>query len=237
MSRERVACVPTDQSATPRSSDRVLALLTAVVDGAGGSAGGSGGGTTLTQLAEAVGLAPSTATRQLASLEQAGFVQRTAAGYRPGPHLLRLAHRVVGGHPLPELAQPTLEAVARRTGETTYLAVAHDADTAIYIAAAEGHRTLRVAGWRGRDVPRRGTAVGHALSGRLGLGEAHVGHDTVEEGVTGVSTPIVDAAGAVVAALSVLGPTTRLAGRTLEETRGVVVDGARVIAGLLGADV
>lgn len=223
--------MPNEQASTPRSSDRVLALLTAVVDGADGP----GSGSTLTQLAEAVGLAPSTATRQLASLEQAGFIHRTAKGYRPGPQILRLAHRVVGNHPLPSLAQPTLELVAERTGETTYLAVVHDERTAIYIAAAEGHRTLRVAGWRGRDVPRKGTAVGHALSGLLAPGEAHVGHDTVEEGVTGISAPITNVADTVVAAISVLGPTFRLQGATLEETRAIVVDGARVIADLLGA--
>ena len=221
-----------EQGTTPRSSDRVLTLLTAVVVGADGA----GSGSTLTQLAETVGLAPSTATRQLSSLEQAGYIHRTPTGYRPGPHLLKLAHRVVGSHPLPIVAQPTLESVALQTGETTYLAIAHDEATAIYIAVAEGHRTLRVAGWRGRDVPRTGTAVGQALSGRLGLGDAHVGRDTVEEGVTGISTPITDADGQVVAALSVLGPTIRLEGRTLEETRAAVIDGARTIADLLGAD-
>lgn len=231
MPNSRGGVVRPGDGPTPRSSDRVLTLLAAVVDGA--DAGGHG--TTLTQLAEAVGLAPSTTTRQLASLEQAGFVSRTATGYRPGPNLLRLAHRVVGAHPLPVLAQPTIESVAARSGETTYLAIAHDAAHAIYIAAAEGHRTLRVAGWRGRDVPRGRTAVGRALSGSLRPGEAAVGHDTVEEGVTGISAPIIDAGGAVIAALSVLGPTFRLQGQTLEDARAAVIDGARTVSGLLGA--
>ncbi len=219
---------------TARSSDRALALLSAVVEDAGQD---GTGGATLTRLAEVVGLAPSTATRQLASLESAGFVARTQSGYRPGPRLVRLAHRVVGGHPLPLLAQPTLDAVAAATGETTYLAVAHDARTAIYIAAAEGRMTLRVAGWRGRDVPRQGTAVGEALAGAIAPGAAAVGHDTVEEGITGVSAPVHDVDGAVVAALSVLGPTFRLHGAALEAARTAVTDGARTIADLLGNDV
>lgn len=198
--------------------------------------GRPGRGSSLTQLAEAVGLAPSTTTRQLASLEQAGFITRTATGYRPGPDLLRLAHRVVGNHPLPALAQQTLDRVADVTGESTYLAVAHGPDTAIYIAAAEGRHTLRVAGWRGRDVPRSGTAVGQALSGDLALGQAAVGRDTVESGVTGISAPIVGIDGEVVAAISVLGPTFRRQDNTSEAARQAVIDGARSISRLLGAD-
>ena len=218
---------------TARSSDRVLTLLVAVVEGIGVA---GEGGLTLTQLSDAVGLAPSTATRQLASLEAAGLVARTASGYVAGPRMVRLAHRVVGGHPLPRLAQPILDRVAAETRETCYLAVAHDEDTAIYLAAAEGTMTLRVAGWRGRDVPRSGTAVGRSLAGELPDGEAAVGSDTVEEGVTGISAPVRDAHGQVVAAVSVLGPTFRMHGEALEGARAAVVEGAAALGQLIGAD-
>ena len=82
----------TSSRQTARSSDRVLTLLVAVVEGIGVA---GEGGLTLTQLSDAVGLAPSTATRQLASLEAAGLVARTASGYVAGPRMVRLAHRVV----------------------------------------------------------------------------------------------------------------------------------------------
>ncbi|MEE8600984.1 IclR family transcriptional regulator [Euzebya tangerina] len=216
-------------SSTPRSSDRVLSLLAAVVDGDSPS-----GGPTLTELADAVGLAPSTTTRQLASLELAGFVDRSATGYRPGPQLLRLAHRVVGGHPLPRLAQPILDQLARRTGETAYLAVIHDEDTASYLAAAEGGHTLRHTGWRGRAVPRTGTAVGAVLAGGVPPGATEVAHDNVETGVTAVSSPVVDATAHAVAALSVLGPSFRLRDTTLQQTREAVADAAAELSSLLG---
>lgn len=218
---------------TSRSSDRVLALLVAVTDGIGVD---GEEGRTLTQLAEAVGLAPSTATRQLASLEAAGLIARTGSGYVAGPAMIRLSHRVVGGHPLPRLAQPILDRIAADTRETTYLAVAHDEDTAIYIAATEGSLTLRVAGWRGRGVPRTGTAVGRALSGELPAGEAAVGQDTVEEGVTGVSAPVRDSTGAVVAAISILGPTFRMRGDALGAATSAVVTGAARLGKLIGHD-
>lgn len=216
---------------TARSSDRVLALLGAVVDGIGVD---GNEGRTLTQLSTIVGLAPSTVTRQLASLEEAGFVARTASGYRAGPRMIRLSHRVVGGHSVAELAQPILDSVAATTQETTYLAIAHDEETAIYIAAAEGLMTLRVAGWQGRDVPRTGTAVGKALAGEVPGGDVAVGRDSVEEGVTGVSAPVRGADGRVVAAISVLGPTFRLKDKALAQARTAVIDAVQQLGSLLG---
>lgn len=206
---------------TPRSSDRVLALLAAVVD--------SDGELTLTELSDLVDLAPSTATRQLASLEAAGMVERGDTGYRAGPTMVRLSHRVVADSPLSRLAQPILDDLARATGESAHLAVAHDDDTATYLAAAEGTHHLRHAGWQGRQVPRAGTAVGSALDG-----EAAVGHDTVELGVTGVSAPVTGSAGTVVAAVSVIGPTFRIQGAALEHASGAVQAAADRLTALLG---
>lgn len=206
---------------TPRSSDRVLALLAAVVDG--------DGELTLTELSDAVDLAPSTATRQLASLEAAGMVERGATGYRPGPTMVRLAHRVVAESPLSKLAQPILDDLAVTTGESAHLAVAHDAATATYLAAAEGTHHLRHAAWQGRQVPRAGTAVGSALDGT-----AAVGHDTVEVGVTGVSAPVLGTDGAVVAAVSVIGPTFRLRGTARDDARAAVQGAADRLTALLG---
>lgn len=207
---------------TPRSSDRVLALLAAVVD--------SDRDLTLTELSDVVGLAPSTATRQLASLEAAGMVERAATGaYRAGPTMVRLAHRVVAESPLSRLAQPILDDLAVATGESAHLAVAHDAATATYLAASEGTHHLRHATWQGRQVPRAGTAVGAALDGT-----AAVGHDTVEDGVTGVSAPVRDGGGTVVAAVSVIGPTFRLQGAARDDARVAVQAAADRLAALLG---
>lgn len=210
----------TSNAATPRSSDRVLALLIAVTE--------ADGEPTLTEVADALDLAPSTATRQLASLEASGLVARGTTGYVVGPAMVRLAHRVVGAHPVPRLAQPILDDLAATTGESAYLAVAHDADTAIYVAAAEGTHHLRHAGWRGRTVPRAGTAVGTALAGQVAIVQ-----DAIEDGITAISAPVRDADD-VAAAISVLGPTFRLAdARARVET--AVIAAAEGLADLLGA--
>lgn len=215
---------------TVRSSDRVLALLAAIVEGLGED----GGGRTLTELADRLDLAASTVSRQLASLEAAALVVRDDNDYLAGPALVRLAHRVVGRHPLPRLARPVLAEVAAATGETCVLAVPHG-DRALYVAAADGTHTLRVTGWLGRDVPRTGSAVGRALAGEVTVGTAAVGRDTVEDGVTGVSAGIRDTTGAVVAAISLLGPGVRLEGRALDLAVTAVATAAGRLEALLGA--
>lgn len=215
---------PAATAGTPRSSDRVLALLQVIV--------AADRDLSLTEAAERVGLAASTTTRQLASLEAAGLVERHDTGYRVGPTMVRLSHRVVGRSPLPRLARSLLEDLAHETGESAYLAVVHDDQTAIYVAAAEGTHHLRHAGWQGRTVPRDGTAVGQALVGR-----SAVGHDTVEAGVTGVSAPVHGADDTVVAAVSVLGPTFRLQDQPLALARTATEAAAIRLGRLLGSSV
>ncbi len=208
--------------ATPRSSDRVLALLGEIVD--------ADGEQSLSALSGAVGLAPSTTTRQLASLEAVGLVRRgPAGGWVAGPTLVRWAHRVVGAHPLPRLAEPVLADLAAATGESCYLAIVHDAAQATYVAAAEGTHHLRHAGWRGRLVPRPDTAVGAALAG-----EPSVRRDGVEEGVTAVTAPVCDARAEPVAAVCLLGPTFRLRDAALDAARERVATAAEQLSALVG---
>ncbi|MEO6124506.1 MAG: helix-turn-helix domain-containing protein [Ilumatobacteraceae bacterium] len=124
----------------PRSSDRVLQLLSAV--------GSSASGMTLTEAAAAVGLVPSTALRQLRSLEAAGLLVRDEDDqlYRPGPQLIELARTVFVGHSLTGVAQPFLDELAHLTGESAYLAVLQSPRTAMYVAAAAGRHALRHSG-------------------------------------------------------------------------------------------
>lgn len=214
------AAAATTGGPTARSSDRVLALLVSVIEAAREP--------TLTEIATELGLAPSTATRQLASLESAGLVARAASGYIVGPTMVALAHRVVGASPVPQLAMPILTGLAHSTGESAYLAVAHDDDTAIYVAAAQGTHHLRHAGWQGRTVPRAHTAVGTAL-----LGDVAVVQDAIEQGITAISAPVPSADGTP-RAISLLGPTFRLA-TAMESSTQAVISAAHRLGTLLGA--
>lgn len=216
--------VPRDR---PRSSDRVLQLLSTV--------GASASGMTLTEAAAAVGLVPSTALRQLRSLEASGLLIRDDDDqlYRPGPRLIDLARTVFVGHSLTAVAQPFLDELAHLTGESAYLAVSQSARTAVYVASATGRHALRHSGWLGRGFAKNATAVGAALRNRVDDDGVVSRDDTLEAGITAVSGPIVTSTG-VVAAINLVGPSFRLCNDELVAGRRAVADAAASLSAALG---
>lgn len=211
----------------PRSSDRVLQLLAAV--------GAAPNGLSLTEAALAVGLVPSTALRQLRSLEAAGMVVRGSLDqvYRSGPQLVELARTVFVGHSLASVAQPFLDRLAADTGESAYLAVAERARTAAYIATAPGLHALRHSGWLGRGFNSTSTAAGAALHGKVDADGAIAREGRLEPGITAVSAPVRSSDG-IVAAISVVGPSFRLTGAQLDAARIATAGTAAALSHALG---
>ena len=212
----------------PRATDRGLSLVRVIADHPAGIA--------LADAARAVDLSPSTALRQLRSLESAGFAERNDDGrFLPGPELLRIARSLASSVALPRLAEPVLLALAEATGESAYLAEPANGSFAIYAAMEPGRHAVRHVSWLGQRVPRRGTAVGAALAGRVDDDGVAVRHDAVEGGVTAVSAPVRAGRGGVVAAVSVVGPSYRMVGPALASVRAVVAREALVLSSLAGA--
>lgn len=184
-------------------------------------------GLPLAELARAVGLSASTALRQLRSLEAASFAVRRADGaWVPGPELLRIARNLAVTATLPRLAEPVLASLAAALGESAYLAEAAGEREAVYVAMEAGTHAVRHVSWLGHHVPRRGTAVGRALAGNVDADGVAVRVDAVEHGITAVSAPVRDASGLVIAAVSVVGPSFRLAGTELARARVAVAEHA-----------
>lgn len=211
----------------PRATDRGLALLRVVAD--------SPEGVVLADAARAVDLTPSTALRQLRSLESSGFAARLADGrFVPGPELLRIARSLSASVSMPQLAERTLTRLAHATGESTYLAEVVDQSSVVYTASEPGRHAVRHVGWLGQRVPRRGTAVGAAIARRVDPDGVSVRCDAVEEGITAVSAPVIGPGGHVIAALSVVGPTYRLRDRRLAAARVAVATEAAALSRAAG---
>lgn len=119
----------------------------------------------VTELARALGLAPSTTHRLLGVLVREGYVRRDPSErrYRRGPRFLRL----IAGRPAPppflrEAARPSLERLAERTGETAHLVVL-DGLGVLSLDHVAGARSLPDGHAIGAHVPAHATAVGLAL--------------------------------------------------------------------------
>ncbi|MDY6055988.1 IclR family transcriptional regulator [Micrococcus sp.] len=215
----------TSAPASTRTVDRALELLAAVTDHAP---------VTLTDAARTVDLPASTALRLLRSLELSGLVARDEAGlYRPGPRLIQLGARAFTREPLVRLAHDPMEEVVRRTGESVYLAVQADAETAVYLAIVEGTHSVRHTSWVGRTVPLEGTAVGRALRGQAPAGGHVLVADTVEPDVTALSAPVM-AGGVAAGALSTLVPAYRCTEELAQRCAAALVDATAQMSQALG---
>jgi IclR family acetate operon transcriptional repressor len=134
-------------------------------------------------------------------------VRRDDAGaFHAGSGLLALA-AALEELPLIQLAEPHLRALVDALGETASLGVLDEAGDALYLAQVQSPHAIRYASWRGRRIPGDVSALGLSLHGEPA---PVIRRDAVEPGVTAVAAPVRGASGAIVAALSVSGPTFRL---------------------------
>jgi DNA-binding IclR family transcriptional regulator len=242
-----------------QSIDRAAQLLVHVVEGEEAP--------TVGELARLAGLPKSTTSRLIGALERQGLVQRDPerGAVRPGPVLLRYAHRETTTVDLVELAADSLERLARESGETANLGVA--TPTAVeMLDQRDSRHILGSANWVGQRVPHHGSVIGkvflaagtvpfpelplerlapHTITDaaelRRDLDRARLrGYatavDELELGLWAVAAPVRDAGGTVVAALSVSGPTVRLHEGLLDELGRLVRDEASTLSIRIGYD-
>jgi DNA-binding IclR family transcriptional regulator len=228
-----------------QSIDRAAALLVRVVE--------SGRPLGVGELAETTGLPKSTTSRLVGALERQGLVQRDAAGrgglLRPGPVLLRFAHRDVAEATLADLAAPALRRLAAESGETINLGVPTPLGVE-HLAQEDSRHFVGGTNWVGRRVPHHLTANGKVFIA-YGAAPAHEAVDArelaaivargwafavdeLEHGLSAMAAPVHGAAGNVVAALSISGPTMRLTHDRMERLAPVLLEQARELSLRLG---
>jgi IclR family acetate operon transcriptional repressor len=236
--------------------DRAGALLALVVE--------SGAPRTFTSLVSELGLAKSTTSRLLQALERNRLLQRDRNGaFRPGPLFSTYAARPSALTDLVELARPTLQRIGELTEETVNLSVPRGHEV-VQIAQIDSRYLLGSTNWVGVDVPAHCTALGKVLyafdalplpSGvlerptphsvvdqaqlRRALAEVRrrgwaVSLDELEVGLGAVAGPVHGVDGAVVAAVSVSGPTTRINDHGITRLGDLLVTELRGLSAQLG---
>lgn len=121
----------------------------------------------VSEAADLLGVAPSTAHRLLVSLCAQGFAEHDPRGpYQPGPVLLEIGHTVTSGLDLRAACRPALERLAERTDETISLCVLEGHDVR-FIDGIDGRQLIRVGDRRGVRLPAHATAGGKAIMAAL----------------------------------------------------------------------
>lgn len=146
--------VPRTQSLT-----RALALLRAIEQ--------YGQRASTAELARATELAPATAGRLLATLDDAGFAIRRAGGWSIGPELVRLGQRADPRREMARRAQPILDDLAAAAGESAMLAIPRPGPGVEVVAQADGPRMLGLTNWIGRSIAVHASAAGKLVLAEL----------------------------------------------------------------------
>lgn len=229
--------------------DRAAQVLLAVIDAAEPPTQGD--------IQQATGLAKSTLSRLVGSLERHSLVTRGSDGrVRPGVALQRYAHSRRRDDDLTALADPHLRALAEATGETVNLAVLVDGE-AEQLAQVDSRYFLGSVNWVGQRVPLHCSAQGKVFLGagaqlpagslerrtpyticdRAALAEEVARHrdrgwaladGELEPGLVALAAPVLGGGGDVVAALSVSGPALRLHARVDDVAALLVLHSTRL---------
>ena len=186
----------------------------------------------LAELVEATGLPRATAHRLATALEAHGLVRRDADGrFALGGRLLALGRAAADAWPLAAAAGPALTDLRDHTAESVQLFV-RDGDERVCIAALQSPHGLRTIVPLGARLPLGLGSAGRVLADTPDADDADDWTESVEErepGVASVSAPVRDAAGRVVAAVSVSGPVERTSRAPGRRYGDAVVDAARAI--------
>jgi DNA-binding IclR family transcriptional regulator len=212
-----------------RTVDRALTLLMTLL--------GATSGQTLTELARATNLSPSTASRLLATIERHGLVRRDPDGrFRVGPRMKQIAAAILRDDPLYDLAHPHLDELARETGETASLGAAAGEDRVLYLRQVASARQVQTADWTGRTIPRAMTALGMALDGTASP-RGFVTSRRPGSELAAVAAPVIGRDGRVVAALSINAPAYRTTDADLDRYGRALIRHAVALSLELGAPV
>lgn len=122
----------------------------------------------VTEMASALGVHKSTASRLLAALEQRDLVEQTEARgrYRLGVGLVRLAGATSARLDLVQEARPITRVLASQTRETVNLAVLGQ-QAAVYVDQVVSPATTPHYNWVGQHIPLHATSNGKVLLSEL----------------------------------------------------------------------
>jgi DNA-binding IclR family transcriptional regulator len=133
---------------------RAFRLVSAFGDGVGELS--------LDELAEASGLARSTAHRLAGQLAAHGALERSKRGWRLGIRMFEIGQRVPQQQRLRDAALAYMEDLYELTHETVHLAVLDEREV-VYVEILSGHRKVPSPSRRGGRMPAHCTGVGKAL--------------------------------------------------------------------------
>ncbi len=126
---------------------------------------------TVSDAARLTGASPASARRSLRTLHALGYLESNGKRFWMSPRALLVAHAFLASRPMPQLAQPLLDALSERTRESASLAQLVG-DDALIIARSTARRSLSTGLGIGGRLPSYCSATGRVLLASLSPAEA-----------------------------------------------------------------
>jgi len=121
---------------------------------------------TLSEVATQTGLSRAAARRFLLTLVELGYVRSDGRDFSLTPQVLRLGTAFLSGLGLPDLAQPHLQRLSARVGESSSVAVL-DGHKIVYVARVATRSIMSVGITVGTRFPAHATSMGRVLLAAL----------------------------------------------------------------------
>jgi DNA-binding IclR family transcriptional regulator len=128
----------------------------------------------VSEVAEHLGTAKSTAHRLLSMLVHHGFARQDdkRGVYRTGPKILEMGFAAINELDIRQYARPILENVWEKINETIHLGVPYGQDV-LYVEGIESGKQLRIGLRTGQFLPAHSVGLGKALLATLSTDELH----------------------------------------------------------------
>jgi DNA-binding IclR family transcriptional regulator len=183
---------------------------------------------TLAEVVEATDIPRATCHRLLSALEHHGAVRRNEEGlYCVGPTMAGLGRAAASQFPFLRKAREIATELRDKTGESVQVFMP-ETDGRRCVVSLESPNGLRWIVPEGSLFPITRGSAGRALSGaKLSSGGWIESVEERVKGVASVSAPVIDAAGDIIAALSISGPLERMSRTPGAKFGAVVSRGAR----------
>jgi len=184
-------------------------------------------GLTLSEIARKTSLNKTTVLRLLQSLERLAFVHRVGDLYKLGASIFVLARGQAEAGFIRDLVTPTLEQLAKETGETATFYMKHGKQR-VCVAIAAGHHVVRPNVAIGDILPLSGAAGKVFVAYAKGRPEGFQGDIQQSLGernpeLAAVAAPLFDAAGNLLGAMSLSGTYVRFTtGNSLQEMSAIL---------------
>lgn len=188
----------------------------------------------IARLSERLNLGKAKVFRLMATLERHGYVERERTGiYHVGSAAFEMAQKLLSRFSLLNKAKPVMEALARSSGESVYLAIPRGQEV-LLVEMIDTLEKIKVAPLIGKRYPLAATAAGQVFALEVNGSTFRSDFGGLGEGIACLAVPVRNVRGRVCGSINLVGPDFRLTTSRLEQLLPSLLEAGELISSKIG---